>query len=343
MIDTSHENGQASSLPRFADARLAVSEPPRLIVVVDTEEEFDWSAPFSASNTAVTAMQHIHRVQDLFDRYQVKPTYVIDYPVASQDQGAAPLLDIWRRNGCAIGAHLHPWVNPPYDEQVNRHNSFTCNLPVALQRRKLKTLTEAIADRFSAAPRSFKAGRYGLGRATVGILEELGYSVDNSVSPRMDFTREGGPSFAGYDAAPFFLTESMLEVPCTIDYVGWSGAFRPALHRLAAQPVLARARAVGVLARAGAVNQIMLSPEGNTFAEMRALTRSLFARGCRAFTFSFHSPSVEIGHTPYVQNAPQLQAFLDTIDRYCEFFFRELGGASNTLESFRAIAAGSTH
>ena len=34
---------------------LPASEPPTLFVVVDTEEEFDWSAPFSRQNTSVTA------------------------------------------------------------------------------------------------------------------------------------------------------------------------------------------------------------------------------------------------------------------------------------------------
>ena len=40
---------------------------PTLMVVVDTEEEFDWSAPFSRQATGVTAMRHIDRAQRLCD------------------------------------------------------------------------------------------------------------------------------------------------------------------------------------------------------------------------------------------------------------------------------------
>ena len=63
--------------------RLPAEYPPQLVVVVDTEEEFDWNAePDSAAN-GVSAIGHIDRVQTIFDEYHIQPCYVIDYPVAS--------------------------------------------------------------------------------------------------------------------------------------------------------------------------------------------------------------------------------------------------------------------
>jgi hypothetical protein len=159
----------------------------------------------------------------------------------------------------------------------------------------------------------------------VTLLEELGFDIDTSVLPRMDFTAEDGPSFVNYSAQPFFLTPAVLEIPGTVDYTGWAGAMKPLLHKFASRPPLSHLRAVGVLARLAATNRVMLSPEGNSFAEMRELTRMLADRGCRTFTMSFHSPSLEPGHTPYVQTATELQRFLDVIDRYCEFFLGERG------------------
>ena len=312
--------------------------PPTLFVVVDTEEEFDWNAPYRRSNTAVTAMRHIGRAQSIFERFGVSPTYVIDYPVAAQPEGYEPLQEIAAAGRCLIGAHLHPWVNPPYDEDVNAHNSFMMNLPAWLQRSKLEALSQAIASRFPS-PRVFKAGRYGLGQETVTILDSLGFEVDNSVSPAMDFTREGGPSFIGMNSMPFFLTNDLLELPCTIDYVGWAGTFRETLHNLASNEALQRVRAVGVLAKAGVVNKIMLSPEGNSFNEMRALTESLMARAHRTFTLTFHSPSVASGHTPYVRSESDLQKFLGDIERFCEFFFGTLGGVASSPLEFKALAS----
>jgi hypothetical protein len=328
----------ATALPRGRAVVLPSAMRPQLFVVVDTEEEFDWSAPFSRANTAVTAMKYIGRAQAVFDRYKVCPTYVIDYPVATQHDGFASLREIWRGGRCTIGAHLHPWVTPPYDETISARNSFVGNLPVATQRAKLRNLFDAITAHFDV-PKVFKAGRYGLGCETVSLLEELEIEVDTSVLPQMDFTDEGGPSFLGYSSAPFFLRRSVLEIPGTVDYTGWAGPLKPVLHKVASGALLSRARAVGALAKARAVNRVMLSPEGNSFAEMRDLTRTLVDRGCRTFTFSFHSPSLDAGHTPYVQTPAQLAAFIDVIDRYCEFFTGELQGVPSTPLAFRTSVA----
>jgi hypothetical protein len=51
---------------------------------------------------------------------------------------------------------------------------------------------------------------------------------------------------------------------------------------------------------------------------------------------TFHSPSVEPGHTPYVRNDAQMRDFLARIDGFCDFFFRELGGVPGRPLEFRA-------
>jgi hypothetical protein len=307
---------------------------PRLFVVVDTEEEFDWNAPFSRASTSVSALRHIGRTQTIFERFGIKPTYVIDYPVVTQPEGFESMGEIWSRQACQIGAHLHPWVTPPYTEGLEPRNSFACNLESSLQRAKLEALGEAIAARFDR-PTIFKAGRYGLGAQTVAILSDLAYEIDLSVCPRLDFTASEGPSFVEFDANPFFLTSQLLEIPCTVDYVGWLGPWGSRVHRLASRPGAEALRAVGVLARLGAVNRVMLSPEGNSFEEMRALVRSLFARGCRTFAMSFHSPSVEPGHTPYVRSSSDLQAFLRRIEQFCEFFMQDMQGIAMSPQLYR--------
>ena len=124
--------------------RVGASEKDRLVVVVDTEEEFDWSCDFSRSNTAVRAIRSIDSVQEIFNEYHITPIYVVDYPVASQPDGHRPLKQIYDSGQCLIGAHVHPWVNPPFEEAVNRHNSYPGNLPYALEAAKLQILGECI-------------------------------------------------------------------------------------------------------------------------------------------------------------------------------------------------------
>ncbi|MGH9387875.1 MAG: polysaccharide deacetylase family protein [Vicinamibacterales bacterium] len=308
------------------------SKPPRLCLVVDTEEEFDWSAPFSRDNVDVSAIAEVGRLQTVVGRYGLKPTYAIDYPVASTPSSAARLAELAARGECHIGAHLHPWVNPPYAEQISLRTSYACNLGVELEGEKIETLQAAIATRVGVKARSYKAGRYGFGASTAVILERLGFDVDLSVNPHMDFTGDGGPSFRGFTTTPatFGTQRRLLEVPCTTGFIGRARRIGPELRRAASARWLEPFRAVGVLARSGLLNRVMLSPEGNTLGEMQDLTNTLLAEGLRTFSLTLHSPSLKPGCTPYVRSVQERDDLLETIDRYCEYFMGQQNGVPST-------------
>lgn len=312
--------------------------PPTLFVIVDTEEEFNWGAPLSRDNTSVAAMGKIDRFQSVMNRHRITPTYVIDYPVSHQRDGHALLKEFADSGLCRIGAHLHPWVSPPYVEAVTRRNSFGCCLDANVEAEKIRILRDDIAEHLGRRPTVFKAGRYGFGPSTATALEALDFEVDVSVNPRMNYSSEGGPSFDDFDTQPYFFGNSrqLLEIPCSTDYAGiTAGNIAPALHRAISAPALQPLRAVAIASRLGLVNKIMLSPEGSTLEEMQQLTRSLLARQVRTFSLTLHSPSVEPGCTPYVRNARELEEFLARIDAYCGFFLGEIGGVASTPEEFR--------
>jgi hypothetical protein len=309
---------------------------PLLFVVVDTEETFDWGAPFARTNVDVRAMREIGRLQSSFAAYGVRPTYVVDYPVATQPDGIEPLKELLDAGQCDVGAHLHPWVNPPFVEPVSRRTSFGCNLGADLEAAKIRALTAAIEEHFERTPVVFKAGRYGFGASTAGILEDQGFWVDNSVNPTMDFSAEAGPSFREFDASPFWFgrRRRLLEVPCSMGYTGLASGVGDALHTFADRPALRPARLVGLMARLRVLNKVMLSPEGFTLDEMKALAAALHARGVRTFALTMHSPSVQPGCTPYVRSRADLEAFLARIRGFCEFFFGELQGTTMLLREF---------
>ena len=133
-------------------ANPAADDAPLLLIVVDTEEEFDWSRPHCRDETAVRNIAAQHRAHRILEKYGLRPTYLVDYPVASQKDGFRPLLELYRDGLCDIGAHLHPWVNPPDDEAVCNRNSYPGNLPRPLEREKLHRLTETIADHRTPRP-----------------------------------------------------------------------------------------------------------------------------------------------------------------------------------------------
>jgi len=300
---------------------------PVLAVVVDTEEEFDWDAPFSREATSVEALAELDRLQDVCEEHGVRPTYACDWPVVTSDLGQRALGAHLEAGRCEVGAHLHPWVTPPHTEEVTSHNSYPGNLPPDLEREKLEQLTNAIEERLGHRPRVYRAGRYGFGPRTAETLVALGYTVDVSPLAGFDLSEDGGPDWSGLDPRPysFGADGGLVGFPATGGFAGWlpgGGGLHRALHT--ALP--AALRLPGILSRLGAFERLMLSPEGFTLTHMQRLTRALLAHGVRIFQFSIHSPSMLPGCTKYSRNPQERDELLTRCAGYFRWFREEVGG-----------------
>lgn len=311
---------------------------PELLVVVDTEEEFDWTQPFSRGSTATRSIPAQSAVQPIYDRFGVVPTYVVDYPVAT-DPAAVNLLRRLKEEGRAeIGAHLHPWVTPPHAEKVSARNSYECNLPPSLERSKIAALTEAIESAFGDRPTIFKAGRHGFGATTARAISALGYKIDCSLLPYHDMRGDGGPDFARACADPHWLyaAPNVLEVPVTNGFFGRLAKVGPSIAHLFDNRAAVKLRIPGLLGKAGLVTRSRLSPEGIPAAEQCRLIDALVKRGQRVFTLVYHSPSLVPGNTPYVRDEAELAAFLATIEQVLTYFRDVIGGRFTTLTEVHA-------
>jgi len=321
-------------------ARLAAGEPPVLLIVIDTEEEFAWDGPFdraSVGTTSIAGQPLMH--ERVFDRLGIVPTYVIDYPVATTPASVAVLRRLMEAGRCEIGTHLHPWVSPPHDEEVTRFNSYAGNLPRQLEYDKLRVLTAAITESFGRAPVAFKAGRYGMGPHTAESIASLGYRIDASVVPYSAFLDDGGPDFRAFNEHPYRFdtgATTLLELPVTTGYAGWLRQRGTVLYELAQQPWARTMRLGGLLARSGALERIRLSPEVASGDEMRRLTSSLHRDGCQVFSLTYHSPSMVAGHTPYVRTEEDLERFIATVHDYCTWFRDTLGGQFMSMSQLAA-------
>ena len=312
---------------------------PVLISLIDLEEEFDWKGPFSRENVGLTHLQTLPLAQERFDAYAVRPTYLADYPVVASDLGAEFLARTAADGRCELGAQLHPWVNPPHDEVASVRTSFPGNLAFDVERRKIEALTSLIEQRCDVRPRVFKAGRYGLGASTIGIIKRLGYLVDTSVMPFTSYIEEGGPDYSGFNRHPFWFSQGeVLELPSTRAFVGRLRNLGPSLYpRVAA--TTGRVLHVGaVFARLGLLERVTLSPEGNDFDDQRRLVDAMLEDGYRVLVFSFHSPSLSPGHTPYVRSVVERDMFLETIERLLEYILVRVGAeALTTLELHKRL------
>ena len=305
---------------------------PQLFVIVDTEEEFDWEAPFSRDSVGTDSIPAQARAHEIYDRFGIVPTYVIDYPVATKPAAVSFLKGLRDAGKAEIGAHLHPWVTPPHEEEVSTFNSYHCNLPPALERAKIVAVTEAIERSFGERPTVFRAGRYGFGPNTGRALAELGYRVDCSFVPHSDFSADGGPSFIGRPDRPHWLDEGrgLLEIPLTVGFVGAAAGWGSKAGGLFGKPQAVRWKLPAVLAKSRLLDRIRLSPEGVSAEDQCRLLAAMAKRGHRLFSLTYHSPSLAPGHTPYVRDAAELDAFLANIEQVLHFFRDEMGGRFTT-------------
>lgn len=328
IIDPAHyTRADESRLPR-----------PMLVTTIDAEEDFDWDRPFSLSSTDVTSMRSQHLAHRVFERYGVIPTYMVDHPVASQDEGRAPLKELLQGGHCDIGAQLHPWVTPPFIEFISPRNSYPGNLPAALEFAKIQSLTGELEAAFGIQPGIFRAGRYGVGPNTGNILRHFGYLADTSVVPCWNFADQSGPDFRRMAASPYWFDQEqrILELPVSAAVVGRAVGLSPAITAHCFGRGSERMHLPSVLARLGLLERIKLTPEGIAIHEAKRLVRHMKATGHRVFVLTYHSPSLEPGNTPYVRTAADLTRFLAWLDEFYDFFTREIGGACATWRDVRA-------
>ncbi len=284
----------------------------RFILSVDTEEEFEWGSEFARDGHGVTSVPALAEGQRFFEGAGVSPCYFVDAPIASSDAAVAILRPALEAGKAEVGVHLHPWVTAPFDEALSSRNSYAGNLPAATERAKLETMTRLFGERFGRSPRAYRAGRYGIGPNTLGMLDELGYVIDSSLRSQFDYRADGGPDFRksslrAHWAGPRL---AMLELPLTSVFVGPAAGWGPRIyHRLGLLPT---ARAL--LARTGLMQRVPLTPEGvpaNLACQAIDVALDL---GLPVITMSFHSPSLAIGHTPYVRTAADLAALYHWFD-----------------------------
>lgn len=323
-------------------AHFSADTRPMLLTLIDAEETFDWDAvPFSRTALDVSSMKEQWRAHGIFEKHGVVPTYLVDYAVASQDDGCAPLQELIATGSCDIGTQLHVWVNPPFEEELSLRNSFACNLTESLEFRKTAVLTDLIEARLGVRPQIFRSGRFGAGPRTPAILSRLEYLADSSVMPGWSFAAEGGPDYIAAPTAPFWLDSErrLLEIPSSAGFVGRLSAAWAGLPRLFVSQFSERLRFPGLSSRLGLLERIRLTPEGVSCAEAKKLVRHMLHQGKKVFNLTYHSPSLKPGCTHYVRTEQDVLRFLDWLDEFYTFFTQEINGDLVTWRQVRDRAA----
>jgi hypothetical protein len=317
---------------------------PYLLVGIDTEGDNQWDLKAREHQTFenIYALPKLH---SLFGRHGVRPTYVVTWPVASDERSQQVLRFLLLRGDCEIGAHHHAWETPPCTAEDVRAHRYASTLGLDQFEAQLAQLTAAIARAVGAPPVSYRSGRFGFDASHVAALERYGYLVDSSVVPLFNESRKGGPDFSEAPITPYFLaydsavrpgTSQVLEIPCS---VALDRRMPPALARAWARapwPYMTRR----ILRKLGVARLDWLRPSYSSFDQMCALARRLAADGVPALNIIFHSSEAIVGGSPYNRTQAELDAFLDRLDRFLQFAVTELGARPATVREFHASFAG---
>lgn len=278
----------------------------RVLLTVDTEEEFDWQAPFSREGYGLRHVEAIPRFQAFCEDIGAHPVYLVDWPIANDPRAVEIIGDAARRGKADIGAQLHPWVNPPFDEELSERNSFAGSLPRDLERAKLTALRDRIEQAFGTAPLIYRAGRYGLGANSAALLKEAGFVIDTSVRSLFDYRPQGGPDYSNHPVAPYWADDEarLLELPITSVYWGPLKQMGPHIHRAQRHmPTL-----FGCFSKFKLLERIALTPEGVTVEEAIRGINIALDQALPLLVLSFHSPSLASGFTPYTRSERDVEA-----------------------------------
>ena len=315
----------------------------KLIITIDTEED-NW-ARYSATDNPVRNIEKLIPLQKMFDRYQVRPTYLITYPVAT-NPGSVKILKGFLANGtCEIGMHCHPWNTPPFEEEINDINSMLCNLPEGLVHKKLTTLHQVICDNFGIVPVSFRSGRWGFSSAVARSLVALGYKVDTSVVPFFDWSEYHGPDYRDFQLHPYrfdpddIATPSddgpLLQVPATVGFL--QGNFKRCrqISKMVESSMGKKLRLKGLLYSTRLLNNAWLSPEHADVDTMVKLVEQVRAQGLPVLNMSFHSTTLKAGLSPFAKNTEEKDLFFEKLSLILKFICNS--NDSVTLKEYAAI------
>ena len=320
---------------RDASAAFAPDFGQRVLLTVDTEEEFDWGGPFRRDGFGLEHVRQIPHFQSFCEELGASPVYLVDWPIATDPRSIEIIGDAVKRGKAEVGVQLHPWVNPPFDEEVNTRNSYAGSLPQELEAAKFMQLRDQIETAFGTTPLIYRAGRYGLGPNSADLLKRAGIAIDTSVRSLFDYTAQHGPNYAHHPLEPYWVDSErdLLELPVTTVYWGILRQLGIPLQRLQRfMPTFYAA-----FSKFRLLERIALTPEGVTSEEaIRGIDIALDQQ-LPVLVLSFHSPTLAPGFTPYTETEADVEALYDWF-RHVYAYLAKRGVQSTSVAEVIAAA-----
>lgn len=296
-----------------------------LTITIDVEED-NWGQ-YHVKNPELTNIEKIPILQSIFDRFGIKPTYLITYPVATDYKSVSILKKILDNDRCEIASHIHPWNTPPFEEEVDDRNTILCNLPKELQYKKIEALHEKIFKNFGVEPISFRSGRWGYDENVAENILKLNYKVDTSILSFTDWSDIYGPNYSMIFPKTFkYCIEKnnsqklqLLEVPGTVGYMNQNFKLCNDIHNFVDKNKLKIFMMDGLFDHIQFIKKIWLSPETTNLNHMIKLVNNMVTNGYDLVNMFFHSATLIPGYSPFVKNTDEEKVFIQKIERFIEY------------------------
>lgn len=302
-----------------------------LLVTVDTEVDRDRDWRIGDPPTFTSVVEGIpETLSPLFGRHGVRPTYLVSAEVL-EDPAAVQALQ--SAEGAELGTHLHaefvePMRRVTRDRMAGmKQNTIQSQYPPEVERAKLENITKLFRAQIGWDPLSFRAGRYGMSRHTLGFLAELGYQIDSSVTPGIRWNySEGTVDYRTWRAEPLVVPTpagGILELPITIQ----ASRFVDAASRLpwgadVASRLVARARP-----------HKWLRPSRSSGRDMIRLAETLGTRYC---VLMFHTVEVMPGRSPYAETRADVKRIVAALEELF-MWWSDQGNAFCTMRQAAAM------
>ena len=275
------------------------------VLTIDTEEEWHWgNDDFPDRDFSLENVEKLPAFQAFCETLGIRPTYFVDYAVASNNIGSTILREFVEDQKAEIGAHLHPWCNPPYFGKTTEAESHVINLPHEQVVAKLDALNTLLWEKFSIKPESFRSGRWGINAKTLRLLASRGYKIDSSVYP---FYKNDYFSCIGAPEKPYWPSfenalapgqqRQILELPVTAGFNVKNYNLGEHVHNALSKPPFNWLKVIGVLWHSKLLRKLYLSPELTKTEDMIALVDQSLEKQQPVIHMYLHSSSLIDGVT----------------------------------------------
>lgn len=284
---------------------------PAFLITIDTEGDNLWQNHDKITTRNATFLP---RFQSLCERYNFKPTWLTNYEMAIDPVYVEFAKDVISRDTGEVGMHLHAWNSPPlYDLTGDdwRHKPYLIEYPQESIRQKTEYMTRLLEDTFQRKMVSHRAGRWAFNADYASLLVELGYQVDCSVTPKVDWRRslgnpqgQGGSNYFDFPQHAYYLDlsdiakpgdSSLLEVPMStqLRHSAIVNSFKRGIKKIRGKEYQP------------SVN--WLRPSGGNLDRMKSVVNEALSRGSDYVEFMLHSSEFMPAGSPTFKNEEQIE------------------------------------